>query len=132
MIAPLLLAAALAAASPAGAAGKNTCYNLGGGDSRYYPINDRTILVSAGIRAYRIITAPSPALAQPSSNLQVRGDSVSGRSVVCSPLDIQLFVTGPGVGRTGLIIQSIEPLSRAQADELRKGQPKRSFLRNGA
>ena len=119
MITALLLAA-LASGAP-----RATCYNLGqGGSSAYYPVSDHEILVSAGLHAYRIETEPSSALGTPSTNLQVRGSGV-----VCSPLDIQLFAAGPGVGRTGLIVRSIIPLSRAEAEELRHGAPRASVLR---
>ncbi len=122
MIPALLLAAALATPG----APRATCYNLGqgGSDTAYYPVSDHTILVSAGIHAYRITTEPNPALAVPSTNLIVRGSGI-----VCSPLDIQLFAAGPGVGRTGLIVQSITPLSREEAERLRHGMPKASVLR---
>lgn len=122
MIPALLLAAALAGSGHP----RPVCYNFGqgGGDTAYYPVNDHTILVSAGIHAYRITTAPSAALGTPSTNLVVRGSGV-----VCSPLDLQLYAVGPGVGRTGLIIQSIAPLSRQEAEELRHGAPKASVLR---
>ena len=122
MIPALLLAAA---AALAGGGPRPTCYNLGqGGSSAYYPVSDHTILVSAGIHAYRIETEPSSALGLGSTNLQVRGSGV-----VCSPLDLQLFAVGPGVGRTGLIVRSITPLSSAEAEELRHGAPKASVLR---
>ena len=121
MIPALVLAAALAQGSPG-----RTCYNLGQGGSStaYYPVSDHEILVSAGIHAYRILTQPNPALGVPSTNLQVRGSGI-----VCSPLDIQLSAAGPGVGRTGLIVQSITPLSRAQAEQLRHGAPRATVLR---
>ena len=122
MIPALLLAAALAGSAHPRA----TCYNLGqgGSDTAYYPVNDHTVLVSAGIHAYRITTEPNASLAMPSTNLIVRGSGI-----VCSPLDIQLFAAGPGVGRTGLIVQSITPLSRQEAETLRHGAPKASVLR---
>ena len=123
MITALMLAALLT--SPDGGP-RATCYNLGqgGSDTAYYPVSDRTILVSAGIHAYRIDTEPNAALGVPSSNLVVHGSGI-----VCSPLDIQLSVIGPGLGRTGLIVQSITPLSREEAERLRHGQPKASVLR---
>ena len=120
-----MILALLAAAALSGAAPRATCYNLGqGGSSSYYPVSDHEILVSAGIHAYRIETEPSSALGVGSTNLQVRGSGF-----VCSPLDLQLFAVGPGIGRTGLIVRSITPLSRAEAEELRHGAPKASVLR---
>ena len=120
MIPALLLAAALAGAPP-----RPACYNLGPGRSAaYHPVSDREILVSAGIHAYRIETEPSAALGLPSTTLQVRT-----RGAVCSPLDLQLSAEGPGVGRTGLIVRSITPLSRAEAEALRHGAPRASVLR---
>lgn len=122
MLSGLFLAAVLAA----GPAPQRTCYNLGqgGGDTQYYPVNDHTVLVSAGLRAYRITTEPNAALGAPSTNLIVRGSGI-----VCSPLDLQLFAAGPGVGRTGLIVQSITRLSDQEAERLRHGAPKASVLR---
>ena len=120
MIAALALAAALAGPAP-----RATCYNLGqGGSTAYYPVSDHTILVSAGNHAYRIETEPSSVLGVGSTNLQVRGSGI-----VCSPLDIQLFAVGPGVGRTGLIVRSITPLSRQEAEGLRHGAPKAAEFR---
>ena len=122
MIPAFLLVAALAGAG----APRNTCYNFGQGasDTAYYPVNDHTILVSAGIHAYRITTEPNAALGVPSTNVIVRGSGI-----VCSPLDIQLFAGGPGVGRTGLIVRSITPLPRDEAERLRHGAPKAYVLR---
>ena len=121
MIPALVLAAALAGGPPPRA----TCYNLGqGASAAYYPVSDRAILVSAGVHAYRIETEPSSALGLGSTNLQVRGSGI-----VCSPLELQLFAVGPGVGRTGLIVRSITPLSRQEAEELRHGAPKATEFR---
>ncbi len=120
MLTALLLAAAL---SGQAGADRGTCYNLNT-DVRYDVMNDHEILVSAGLRAYRIIVTPNAALNDPSTNLVVRR-----AGVVCSPLELQLAAAGPSIGRTGLIVQSITPLSREQAEDLRKGQSKRSVFR---
>ena len=121
----MIAAALLIAAALAGGAPSRTCYNLGqGGGSHYYPVSNHTILVSAGVHAYRIETEPSSVLGLGSTGLQVRGSGI-----VCSPLDLQLFAVGPGVGRSGLIVRSITPLSREEAESLRHGAPKASVLR---
>ena len=121
MIIAFALAAALVGAPPP--ASGATCYNLTS-DARYDVMNDREILVSAGIHAYRIIVTPNAALSDPSTNLVVQK-----AGVVCSPIELQLSAAGPSVGRTGLIVQSIEPLSREQAEDLRKGRSKSSEFR---
>lgn len=123
MILALALAAALSGAPAADRGG--ACYNLPM-DARYDVMNDRVILISAGIRAYRVTVTPNSALALPSTNLVVER-----AGVVCSPIELQLSAAGPSVGRTGLIVQSITPLSREEAEDLRKGQSRASLFRNG-
>ena len=118
MILPALAALALAAA-PQTLTG---CVNLGASAStHYYPVNDRTILISAGIHAYRVTTSPSSILADPSAIIV---NSFATSSVVCSPQALKLRAVSPG-GRSGLIVQSIETLSRAEAEDLRRGGPRR-------
>lgn len=124
----ILAALALAAASPApadatpGIPGDRTCMRLGSGSStHFYPVDDHTILVSAGLRAYRITTNPSSLLADRSNVIET---NYPISTVVCAPQDLTLRVSGPS-GRDGLIVQSIEPLSREMAEDLRKGGPRR-------
>ncbi|CAN5356389.1 hypothetical protein BH09PSE2_BH09PSE2_19740 [soil metagenome] len=120
MIAELLT---LALASGAPGASHRECFNLPR-DARYDVMNESEILVSAGLRAYRITVTPNAALRDPSTNL------ITERTgVVCSPVELRLSAAGPAVGRTGLIVQSITRLSDAEAQELRKGQSKRSQFR---
>ncbi len=117
----LALAAALALPSPplTGGAG---CVRLGGTTSvRYFSVNDHTILISNGLRAYRVETTPSALLTDPGAVIATR---VRNSPIVCSPLELNLQVVSAS-GRAGLIAQSITPLSAAEADELRRGGPRR-------
>ena len=121
MSAALLLAAALAASSPSAMHGK--CFNFGGGNStHYFPVNNHTILVSAGVHAYRITVTPTALLSDPAAVINVSFPISS--PVVCSPQDLTLRVTSPS-GRSGLIVQDIAALSRAEAERLRGGLPRR-------
>ena len=120
MIAAFALAAALSGAPDFD---RRACYNFTP-NVRYDIMNDHEILVSAGLRAYRIIVTPNTALSDPSTNLLVQR-----AGVVCSPIDLTLSAVGPSVGRSGLIVQSIEPLSSEQAEDLRKGQSRASVFR---
>lgn len=122
-VAAFALAAALAVGPATPAPSQVSCINLNSSNIRYYPVDDHTVLVSAGLRAYRITTTPTPLLADPASVVTVSYPMSS--SVVCSPTAINLRITGPS-GRAGLIVQSIEPLSREVAADLRKGGPRRS------
>ena len=119
MISALILAAALAGPGLPGGG----CYNLMR-DARYDVMNAHEILISQGLHAYRVTVTPNRALDQPSTNLVVER-----AGVVCSPIELQLSAVGPSVGRTGLIVESITPLSPQAAAELRKGRSKSSFLR---
>ncbi len=125
---PLALAAlALAAAQPRaeGPGAKISCVRLSGGSTHFYPTSDRTILVSAGLHAYRITTSPSILLADRNASIVTR---YVGSGVVCSPLELGLQVVSPS-GRAGLIVQSITALSPAEAKSLRAGGP--SYLKLG-
>lgn len=116
-----LLALALAAAPPP-TAQPAACARLGtGGSTHFYPVDDHTILVSAGVHAYRLTTNPSALLSDPAAVIETNYPT---STVVCAPQDLTLRVTGPS-GRAGLIVQSIEPLSREMAEDLRKGGPRR-------
>lgn len=117
MLSALLVAAALAGAS------SQTCYNFPR-EARYDVMNDHEILVSAGLRAYRVTVAPNPTLSLPSTNLVVEH-----AGAICSPLDLRLSAAGPSIGRAGIIVQSIERLPSDVAEELRKGQSKASQFR---
>ena len=97
------------------------CVRLGGTSVRYFPVNDHTILISAGLRAYRVETTPSAFLTDPGAVISTR---FRNSTVVCSPLDLNLQVISAS-GRGGLIVQSLTPLSRAEAEELRRGGPRR-------
>lgn len=103
------------------------CVRLGGRSVAYYPIDDHTIVVSAGLRAYRITTSPSALLADRSAVIQTRFRT---STVVCRPLDLNLRVLSPS-GTAGLITQDIQPLSAAQADYLRHGGPGKDPRRPG-
>ena len=116
-----LLSVVLASSSPG--AGDRECFNLPR-SARYDVMNDREILVSAGLRAYRITVTPNAALSDPSTNLVVQR-----AGAVCSPIDLTLSAQGPSVGRTGLIVESITRLSSAEAEDLRHGQSKQSQFR---
>jgi hypothetical protein len=101
------------------------CVRLGAGaDTQYYPASDHEILVSAGLRAYRITTTPSALLADRSATIVVK---FVNDGVVCSPMDMSLEVVSAS-GRSGLIIQSITPLSKKAAERLRKGGPSYKHL----
>lgn len=120
---PHLLAAALALAAPAASEVRgSTCINLNNSSVRYYPVDDHTVLISAGLRAYRVTVTPTPQLADPAAVVNVSYPVSS--SVVCSPQALNLRLTSPS-GRSGLIVQSIEPLSSEVAADLRKGGPRR-------
>lgn len=118
---PLILAALLALASPAEPGGAG-CARLGGGAAvEYYPMNDHTILISAGLRAFRVTTSPSELLDDRSAVINTR---FLNSTVVCSPSDLTLQVSSPS-GRAGLIAQRIDELSPAEAADLRRGGPTR-------
>ena len=117
----LALAAALSLQPSAGPAEGRGCARLGGTSVRYFPVSDHTILISAGLRAYRVETTPSPFLTDPGAVINTR---FRNSTVVCSPLELNLQVVSSS-GRGGLIVQSITPLSRAEADDLRRGGPRR-------
>lgn len=117
MLSALFVAAALSGAS------SQTCYAFPQ-EARYDVMNDHEILVSAGLRAYRITVTPNASLSLPSTNL-----AVEHSGAVCSLQDLRLSAVGPSVARTGLILQSIEPLSPQVAEELRKGRSKASEFR---
>ena len=117
----LALALTLALAQPAGPqlGAQGFCVRLSGGSTHFYPASDRTILVSAGLRAYRITTSPSSLLADRNATIVTR---YVGSGVVCSPLELGLEVVSPS-GRAGLIVQSVTRLSAAEAKSLRAGGP---------
>lgn len=97
------------------------CARLGGSDVRYYPIDDRTLVISNGRRAYRVRTTPSAILGDRAAVVNTR---FRNTTVVCSPLDLNLQVSSPS-GRSGLIVQSLERLPDAEAEALRHGGPPR-------
>lgn len=119
----LALVAALALAQPPETARSTLpgggCVRLGGRSLSFYPINDRTILVSAGLRAYRITVTPSPLLADRTAGIEAR---FRNSTVVCRPLELDLHVVS-SAGRAALIAQDIQPLSAQVADRLRRGGP---------
>ena len=122
MITLALAAALMLQPSPPPASAKAGCIRLGATTSvRYFPVNDHTILISAGLRAYRVETTPSALLTDPGAVINTR---VRNSPIVCSPLELNLQVLSAS-GRAGLIAQSITPLSAAQAEELRRGGPRR-------
>ena len=124
---PVLALIAALALSPTPAASESSCVRLGGSATHYYPIDDRTIVISSGLRAYRVTTSPSSLLADRSAVILSR---FQNSTVVCNPLDLNLRVTSPS-GTAGLITQRIEQLSSAQAESLRHGGPGKDRDRPG-
>ena len=114
-------AAATAFASPASPTDSRACARIGTPSSaRFYPVDDHTILISAGLRAYRVTTQPTPLLADNTATLLNQS-----RPTVCVPADMRLRVVSP-TGEAGLIVQNIEELSSAQANSLRHGGPSKN------
>lgn len=125
--AALFLAATLAGAAPAGVAPagadgapRRSCIQVGAGsETRYHPVDDHTIAVESQRRWYRLVVSPEPRLMAPTSFLI---NDIRGTSTLCSALDFDLSVaeTSPGGFRSGVIVQSFEPISTEEGVALSK------------
>ena len=77
------------------------------------PVNDHTIMVEVGARTFRVTTNQCPTLTAPLPRISTR---VRGGSMICSPKDVQLFVSEHGdAAAAPCFVQSIEPLTLEQA-----------------
>ena len=121
MIPALLLAAALAAATPSTPAKPSPrppCLLLSEStDTEYIPVDDHTIVVRAISRWWKLTTTPSTLLRQRQSILI---NDIHGPSTLCSPLDFRLSVLDhPGGGREELIVQDFISITPAEGRALR-------------
>ena len=82
----------------------------------YQPVDNRTIVVNAGRRAFRI-DLENDCRAQNSGGYLVV-EPVGG--LVCGRLDIQLSIAHPGGGREACIIRDIQQISTEEARALRR------------
>ena len=80
------------------------------------PVNDHTIIVEVGARTFRVTTNQCPTLTAPLPRISTR---VRGGTMICSPKDVQLFVSEHGDAASApCFVQSIEPLTLEQARAL--------------
>jgi hypothetical protein len=114
--------AATASAEPPADRGSSSslraCIDPPSSDTSWTPYDDHTILVRSGRQAFRITTNRCPSLADPLPRITTK---VYGGSQICSPHDVQLFVSGGGESiPVPCFIQSITPLSEDQAKALER------------
>ena len=124
MIAAALFAAALLSppAAPSATAGpgdtlKGQCIDLIQQPS-WAPVDDHTILVTSGLRRFKVVTSTCPALTR---QLPIITTELLGGSSICGPHDAHLYVSSPGdVAPVPCFMQSITPLTDAEAKALAK------------
>ena len=121
MIAAALFAAALLSPPAANAAAgpgdtlKGQCIDQIQQPS-WAPVDDHTILVTSGVRRFKVVTNTCPALTR---QLPIITTELLGGSSICGPHDAHLYVSSPGdVAPMPCFMQSITPLTRAEADAL--------------
>ena len=121
--AALLLLAALAA-PPASTATVRPSDTLKGQcieqiqDPSWAPVDDHTILVTSGLRRFKVVTNTCPALTR---QLPIISTVLLGGSSICGPHDAHLYVSSPGdVAPVPCFMQSITPLTDAEAKALGK------------
>jgi hypothetical protein len=76
--------------------------------SNWTPYDDHTILLRAGARGFKVTTNRCPGL---TSALPQISAVLRGGSTICSPHDVQLYVSSSGVGPIPCFVQSIQPLT---------------------
>jgi hypothetical protein len=84
--------------------------------SNWEPIDDHTVLAWAGSRPFQLTTSRCSALTSPLPRIKV---VVRGGSQVCSPHDLQLYVSAGDIPAP-CFVQTIEPLTQVQAKALEK------------
>ncbi len=119
--APGLVSMALAAvlgasAGPAAAASAQSCFNPPSLGTSWMALDDHTILVRDGARAFRITTNSCPRLADALPRITV---VLNGSSNICTPHDAKIYVSD-SADRAGVpcFAQSIDALSLDQARAL--------------
>jgi hypothetical protein len=81
------------------------------------PYDDTTILVDSGGRQFLVKTNRCSGL----TSILPRIDTVmNGGSSICSPTDVQLYVSDSGIVRMPCFIQSIQPLTADEARAFRE------------
>ena len=121
-----LLAAALAsvaqlAPAPQSASGRQSkplpsaCIE-GTQDPDWVPVDDHTILVTAGVRHFKVVTDTCPPLHRAFPTITTE---LLGGSSVCTPEDVRLHVSSGGdVASIYCSIESIKPISETEAKAL--------------
>ena len=80
------------------------------------PIDDHTILVTSGVRRFKVVTDTCPPLHRAFPTITTE---LLGGSQVCTPQDVRLHVSSGGdVASIYCSIVSITPLSATQAKSL--------------
>lgn len=111
------LGALVALMAPAAAIAADRCIDR---DASWVALDDHRILASSNRSAFLVTTNACPRLSAPLTHLVI---SDAGGTPVCAPHDVRLYVAD-GVGvRTPCSIQSISPLSKAEARALQAGRP---------
>lgn len=113
-----LVAAALATASSADAKPSRTCISiLPGNDASYTAVDDRTVLIDAQGRHFKLSVTPSSLLTQP---FTVIANTVGGPHLLCSRLDFRLrVITQPDGNAAPVVAQDFAQISEAEARALR-------------
>ena len=84
-------------------------------DVSWAPVDDHTIVASAGSRSFRVTTNQCPRLREPLAHVVVVQEAAGQ---ICGPHDVRLYVSGADRIPTPCFIQSITPLTRDEARAL--------------
>jgi hypothetical protein len=114
----LALSAVSAAAAPEASTNRDDTRSLRNcieatSTTSWTPYDDHTILVWSSGRAFQVTTNRCPRLADPLARLTKK---ISGGTSICSPHDVQLFVSDSADSiPSPCFIQSITPLTKDEA-----------------
>jgi hypothetical protein len=109
-----ILLTGTAAAQTGDAPGQRSCIGSPS-DVSWSPVDDHTILATAGSRSFRVTTNQCPRLREPLAHIVVV-EEVAGQ--ICGPHDVRLYVSGPDRIPTPCFIQNITPLTKDEAKAL--------------
>jgi hypothetical protein len=127
-LAPALLGGVAVAQQPEPAAVRGTATSLRSCINTTFvtnwtPYDDHTILVQSGNRSFKVITNRCGGLTSPLPQINT---VVKGGSSICSPADVDLYVSSGGMTTIPCFVQSIQPLSKEEAQAMQEaGRHKR-------
>jgi hypothetical protein len=109
----LALSAAEQPANRSDAGSLRSCFEPPSAGTSWTPLDDHTILVRAGVRAFKVTTNSCPRLADPLARITV---VIGGGTSICSPRDAHIYVSD-SADRQGVpcFAQSISPVSLDEA-----------------